>query len=231
MRATTIVEAILALALGVVVGIAFLYATDELKTPGEIAALERAASEERRRVELEALERQKEEELARERAERERLEKERAEREARALAERERREREERERAEREKAEQTRRDVRVAQVTPEYGRLVVRTLADNLEIDGGPSLRGKGKEVTLNFTDRPGRIRVKGGNFTVTLHPKPYGQVLGLDVSVSPLAIIKANDVATGTTAQGLEVDRQPFKLDFSSPSAGELNLILQYRK
>lgn len=117
------------------------------------------------------------------------------------------------------------------EVLPAFGLLTLKGASGDLEVDGGPGLAGRGKSVDLSFTAAPGRIKVRSGPFKVDLTPRVEGKGLKVDVSVSPLAIITADGNRVGTSAQGLVIDRKPFKLDFASPNAGELNLLLVYRK
>lgn len=215
----TLVEAVVALGIGVGGGVGFLYGTGDMKGAAEVATLQGQADQLTKDVEQAraAAEAARQAEMVRLEAER------RAAQEAMARAAAER---VAAERAAAEKAAAI-----VANAGPKFGQLTIKALAGALNVDGGPGLKGTGKVVDLAFEEQPGKVKVKAGRFTVVLTPRPMGRYLGLDVSVSPLAIIKADGVAMGTSASNLEVTKSAFKLDFSSPASGDLNLILQYKK
>lgn len=221
MRVLTLVEAVVALGVGALGGLGLLYGTGELKTSAQLSQLradydnafqsELSRLESERRVRLEA-----EEEANRRIRE--------AEARARAEAEAEAQ-------AARLKAEAERARAEAAPKLPAYGQLVLKAATD-LEVDGGAAGGGRGKSIDLAFDTAPsGRIRVKGGKFTINLTPKLRGSRMTLDVSVSPMAIIAADGERKGvSTAQDIAVGRQ-LRLDFQSPAAGDLNLVLAYRR
>lgn len=216
MRVMTIVEAVLALSIGAGGGFGFLFATGEMKTGGQLSAMRHSVEAEERRVDSErSAEKMRQELAAKEAADKARL--------AAAAA------------AEAEKAARVQAAsaaaAAAAAALPKYGVLVIKALNQDVVVDNGAEHK-EGKVVELEFNDLPGKIKVKAGKFNLVLNPKIGARnTMGLDVSVSPLAIIKADGIAKGTSAPGLDIGRTAFKLDFSSPASGELNLILQYKK
>ena len=219
MRPAMLLEAVLAVALGAGGGAGFLFGTGDLRTPAQIDVLQTELDSTRRAV--------TERKEAVRRAEQARLEAEEKARlaaEAAALREAEEKARLAAEEAARKEAEAK------ANRMPAFGLLSIKAAAD-LNVDAG-EVSDRGKSVELPFENKPGKIKVKGGRFTIYLTPRVQGSRLKLDVSVSPMAIIVADGERKGvSTAQGLVVGRGPFKLDFQSPAAGDLNLVLQYRK
>lgn len=213
-----VLEAVVALGVGGGAGVGYLlHENRDLHTPAWIRAQER-------RIEAE------ERELARQEAERLRLlaeEREKAEAERLAL-EKARLEEEARLRALAE--EEERRKAEAQPKLPAFGILAIRAAAGDLQVDGGPALRAAGRSVELRFEEKPGKITVKSGVYTIVLDPKPGPKSLALAVTVSPMALVWSNDHNNGTSAANLEVDRNPFKLDFRAPAA-TANLILQYRR
>lgn len=221
MRGTTIVEAVVALALGAGAGAGFIVGTGDLKGSSEMARLDG----EKAGFEKQLVDHQKE--LAR----RQQLIAD-ADRARVAMAEADERARAEADAKARAEADaKAREPVRVAEKLPAFGLLTIKALSGDLEVDGGPGLSGKGRSVDLAFESTPGKIKLKSAKFNVVITPKSVGRLLTLDVTVSPLAIITADGNRVGTSALGLAVDRKPFKLDFQSPAAGDLNLLLSFKK
>lgn len=221
LRVMTLVEAVLALGIGVGGGFGFLYGTGDLKTSGEIVAMREKIDSELRRVEKERLDAIESARLAKVAAEAE------AGRERERLA------------AIAAAAETARLAALAGGGTTEnvitksarFGELSIKAVGDNVSVDGGEGLKGSGAEVKLAFEALPAKLKVKSGKFTVMLTVKASGKMLGIDASVSPLAIVKADGVAVGTNASGLEIGRKPFTLEFNSPASGELKLLLVFRK
>ena len=217
LRGATIIEAVVALALGAGGGAGFLVFSGDLQTPTQLHALEteKAGVEQQIRAHDQELQR-REQLIAQARAAAQaqaqaQVAQARAQAAAHAAAE-------------------------VAAVTqasqaPKFGRLTLRALSGNLDVDGGGSLTGHGRSVELAFADKPGKIRVHAGQFSVVLMPKAGRRELGMDVTVSPMALITADGNRVGTSAENLKVGHRPYKLDFQSPVAGDLNLLLSYRK
>lgn len=221
MRPATLVQAVIALAIGAGGGFGYLYGTGNLSTPARLEALSSKLDATRQKI---SVRRQAAAaaEQARLEAEEKALEAARAEerRLAEALAEEQRLAEEQAARAK--AAEEAAR-------APSYGTLSIKATTE-ISVEAGRSTQ-KGKAVTLPFTSAPGKLKLKDGRFTVYLTPKVKGSRMELDVSVSPMAIITADGKREVSTVRGLVVGRGPFALDFNSPTAGDLNLVLQFRK
>lgn len=216
LRVLTLVEATLALAVGALGGAGLLYGTGDLKSAGQIERLQRDYDD-AFRLELSRLETQRAARLEEARAEQERA----AAAEKARLAE-----------LDRKRVEALQREQELAKEKnrlPAFGLLVLKAASD-LEVDTGAGLE-RGKSIDVPWETPPVKFKVKGGKFTISLTPKLKGNRLTVDVAVSPMAIIVADGERKGvSTAQGLVVGKS-LKLDFQSPAAGDLNLVLQFRK
>lgn len=216
MRVLTLVEAAVALGIGALGGVGLLYGTGELRTSSQLTQLRRDYDD-AYTLELTRLEAERTGRLEQEEADRRREE---AEAKARAEAEAAAKAREAESKA-REEAEKNR--------LPAFGVFTVKAASD-LELEAGARTE-RGRSIELGWEAAPGKFKIKGGKFTINLTPKVAGNRLLLDVAVSPMAIVVADGERKGvSTAQGLPVGKL-LKLDFQSPAAGDLNLILQYRK
>ncbi len=217
---------------GALLGAGWLVGSGRLQAPwdaGRLTAEKQALVEKRRKYDTELAQRQAAIAAAEQRA-REAAAAEAALRAKRAAEEAEARARAEAEaEAEAERAKAAEKKGK----TQAQGTLVIRSLSTDFEVDAGQNRGGRGRLVEVPFVSAPGKIRVKASRFTVVLvpHLTPGTKSLRLDVSVSPMALVSANDERLGPSARGLTVDRKPFKLDLQSPVAGDLNLILTYRR
>jgi hypothetical protein len=221
LRATSIVEAVLALALGAGGGAGFIMGTGDLKSGAQIEQLEREKTEVEHKIDEHRKELTQREALVAEKAKAD-LDRARQEQEQKAKAEQE----------QQAKALKEKEALSHVEKLPPFGLLTIKALSGDLDIDGGPGLKGTGKTVDLAFQEAPGKIKVRTGKFTVVLTPKvSAAKTIFLDVQVSPLAIITADGNRVGTSAPGLLVERKPFKLDFASPAAGDMNLLLTFKK
>lgn len=221
MRPATLVQAVIALVIGAGGGVGYLYGTGQLSTPARLEELTSKLDATRQTI---SVRRQAAAEAEKERleAEEKALEAARAEerRLAEALAEEQRLAEEAAARAKAAEA---------ANRAPAFGVLSINATTE-ISVESSDGTR-KGKAVTLPFSSAPGKLKLKDGRFTVYLTPKVKGSRLELDVSVSPMAIIAADGERKVSSVQGLVVGRGPFALDFNSPTAGDLNLVLQFRK
>lgn len=214
MRAVNFVEAVVALVIGAGGGAGFLVSTGDLKSSADVATIQRETDDARKSIETTKTEIRslEEQQAAAAKAKIEADTKARLVEEERLRIEKER---------EKEKAN--------VPVLPAFGQLVLKAASD-LEIEYG-SERLRGKSVNVDFPTKPEKFKIKGGKFTVTVTPKLQGTKLAIDVSVSPMAIIQVDGERQGvSTAMGIVVAKQ-LKLDLQSPAAGDLNLILQFRK
>jgi hypothetical protein len=230
LRGSTIVEAMVALALGLGAGAAYLVATGELPGQdaiqrlgdGKAAAQKRLDDHASEKARIANLQADFDAELKR----REGLIKasEEAARAAAAAAE-----------AEAAKAAEAARAAEAAKVVveklPAFGLLAVKAVSGDLSVEAGPGKGGKGKAVDVPFDAAPAPVKLAGGKFKIDLKPRLEGKALVLDVAVQPMAIITADGNRVGTSAQGLRVERKAFNLDFQSPVAGELKLLLTFKK
>lgn len=222
MRPVLFIEALVALAIGAGIGTGFLFASGELKTPGRVNELraELAATQQQIAAREESIRlAEKARVEAEERAERERAEAEELARRAAALA-----------------AEQARLAVEQARTKEppppsqraSFGTLTVKSTSPLAASFDGANKRGKGLDFA--FFKKPETLTIQGGSFTIRLSPTVQNGRLLVDVRVSPMSIVSAQGERIGTSAHGLEVGRTPFALDFNSPTAGDLNLVLLYK-
>lgn len=233
MRPALLVQGLIALILGAALGVGFLFGTGQLRTPSQVSALRGELAATRRiiasatalaaKAEADAeAEAEAEAEAARLAAEQRALEEQRAQNEAEARAkDAADQERQAADRAPRPK-------VRPVSQPAAYGVLTIRAQSPLTAISGGQSMFGKG--LDLPFTKEPGKITLKDGRFTVNLATKVVASRLMIDVTVSPMAIVSAEGERLGTSAHGLQVGKSAFALGFNSPTAGDLNLVLQYK-
>lgn len=233
MRPALLVQGLIALALGAALGFGFLFGTGQLRTPsqidglrGELDATRRTIAERKAAAEEAAARAAEAERLA---AEQRARDEQRAREEADARARERARERESAEAERRAAAELAASRTRRAAAEPAaYGVLTIRAQSPLTAVSGGTSMFGKG--LDLPFSKEPGKITLKDGRFTINLTTKVVASRLMLDVTVSPMAIVSAEGERLGTSAHGLQVGRSPFALGFNSPTAGDLNLVLQYK-
>lgn len=229
MRPALLIQGLIALILGAALGFGLLFGTGQLRSPAQVDAL---------RSELDATRRSVAERksaiAAAEAAARE-AEADRLAAEQRALAEQQARDeaaarareaasldRQAADLAARERAQTASRQ------SAAYGVLTIRAQAPLTAISGGQSMFGKG--LDLPFAKEPGKITLKDGRFTINLTTKVVASRLMIDVTVSPMAIVSAQGERLGTSAHGLQVGKTAFALGFNSPTAGDLNLVLQYK-
>jgi len=215
-----LVEAVVALALGIGGGFAFLYGSGDLKSGAQVRQLQDAYDAALRDEQARADEFRKRELAAA--ADKARREAEDAQRAAKEAEEARRRAEED---------ERIRKAAENAAKLPPFGELTIKALSGDLDVDGGAAGRGTGAQVKLPFNAEPTPIKVKAGKFSISLKPRANTKTLKVDVTVSPLALIVANGENKGTSAGGLEIGKSPFKLEVKSPAAGDLNLILQYAR
>ncbi len=235
MRPGIILQALFAFALGAGAGAALLFGTGELRTPkatSELAARVGSLSEQ---IEAHGKELERRNELVRQARERAKQEAEAAEkaREAALEAERQRLAAEQEQKSREEKEKKAKEAAAQKGKVPVFGVLSIRSLSNEFEVDAGTNKGGRGRNVEVPFVNAPTKLRIKAGRFTVVLAPKVVGAAKSMlmDVSVTPMALVSANDNRIGPSAFGLAVERKPFKLDIQSPAVGDLNLILTFRR